>query len=332
MAREATIQLVNTIEPLENSDFLSKATVLGWQVVTKRGEFKKGDPCIFVEIDSVLPEKPEYEFMRSRNFRVKTIKIRGCLSQGLLLPVSILPIDSYSEGDDVSDLLGITHYEKPTPVQLMGKCRSTFPTYIVPKTDETRLQSMPHVLNKLQNVLCYSSLKIDGTSFTAIHHHGTTHICSRNQSYKLDENNDNLYIQIANKYNLIYPLKNIENYAIQGEIAGPGIQSNRLNLKEPELFVFAVYDTVMQEYLDLRSMSDFCNRLNLKTVPIKSVFTLDNDYTQAKFLEEAKGNYEGTNNKCEGIVVRPCKTLSRAEKGMLSFKVLNNDYLLTEED
>lgn len=136
---ECTIQKILSVHPIENSDNIEQVKVLGWSVVVKKGEFKEGDLCVYVSLDTQLPEKPEFEFLRKDHFRIRTKKLRGCISQGLVLPLSILPDNHYpfKISDDVSVLLEATHYEKPIPVNLRGLVRGNFPSG-VPKTDEIR--------------------------------------------------------------------------------------------------------------------------------------------------------------------------------------------------
>lgn len=122
----AHIELISALSPIEGADNIEVATVLGWQCVVKKGEFKVGDLIIYVEVDSVMPEKPEYEFLRDKKFRVRTIKLRGQVSQGLVLPLSILDIyvkekgglkflkSALQPGDDVTNYLGITKYLSPS--------------------------------------------------------------------------------------------------------------------------------------------------------------------------------------------------------------------------
>jgi len=83
MRKLATIQKIKSLEPIPEADKIEKAIVLGWQLVVKKGDFKVGDYCVYCEIDSVLPERPEYEFLRPRKFRIKTAKLRGQISQGI---------------------------------------------------------------------------------------------------------------------------------------------------------------------------------------------------------------------------------------------------------
>ena len=106
----ASIQKITKLSPIEGADLIEKASVLGWEVVVKKDEFKEGSLCVYIQIDTVVPELPEYEFLRERKFRVRTIKLRKQISQGLIIP---LPVGSWKEGDDVTELLGIKKYEKP---------------------------------------------------------------------------------------------------------------------------------------------------------------------------------------------------------------------------
>lgn len=86
----AHIEIIESLSPIEGADKIEVAKVLGWECVVKKGEFKKGDIVVYVEVDSVMPDKPEYEFLRDRKFRIRTIKLKGQVSMGLILPLSIL--------------------------------------------------------------------------------------------------------------------------------------------------------------------------------------------------------------------------------------------------
>lgn len=103
---------INKITPIENADKIELATVRGWNVVVKKGEFKEGDIGVYFEIDSLLPELECFEFMRDKKYKVKTIKLRGVLSQGLLLPLSVFPFDIPNEENiPLTDKIGVKHIE-----------------------------------------------------------------------------------------------------------------------------------------------------------------------------------------------------------------------------
>lgn len=187
MARAlAHIEEINSIIPIEGKDRIVLATVLGWTVIVQK-DFKVGDKVVFAEIDSVFPDKPEFEFLRNKKFRIKTMKMAGVISQGIVFPLSILPEGEYNIGDDVTDILGITQYEPTmdkeemdtesikTPVKkypeflmrmswfrklvLPKKQAKGFPSFIS-KTDETRIQNAPFYLNMDCNWI--ATEKVDG--------------------------------------------------------------------------------------------------------------------------------------------------------------------------
>ena len=331
MRKLASIQRIASIEPIEDADKIVKAKVMGWNVIIKKGELSVGDLCVFFEVDAVLPDgEPWAEFLRSRKFRVKTITLRGVLSQGLALPMSILPADkTFQEEDDVTEILNIKKYEPAIGNAKLGCSLGLFPSR-VPKTDEIRVQSALQVLDEIKDKPFYYSEKCDGTSSTFVFDEEFM-ACSRNMKKKKD---DNVYWKMAEKYNLEEKLQANPLMAIQGEICGPGVQKNHLMLKEHDLFVFNVYDILNGKYLDYEDFIKFCNDLSLQTVPIENVVydVSSFDHSLDAWLERAKGKYKGTTNHREGIVVRPLEeTYSKKLRGRLSFKVLNNDFLLKEK-
>jgi tRNA-binding EMAP/Myf-like protein len=176
MRKLASIKQISEIHPIPERDRIELAIVDGWQVIVQKNEYKPGDKTIFVEIDSILPEKPEFEFLRSKKFRIKTMKMRGTLSQGICFQLSLLPQDrEYNFEDDVTDILGIKKYEPDEDnivdneskidskkynhpifqflfkffffrnLLLPKKQNKGFPDFIS-KTDETRIQNMPFIL------------------------------------------------------------------------------------------------------------------------------------------------------------------------------------------
>lgn len=320
-----TIQTVTDIQPIANADNIEAARVMGWTVVVKKGEFQVGDPCVFFEIDSVLPDGPEWsEFMRPRGFRVKTVRLRGVLSQGLALPHSI--VFPYAPvGSDVTAVLGVTKYEPPTP--LGAEIAGPFPVR-VPKTDEIRLQSCLGVLDELRGLDFYVTTKCDGMSATYVRTEEGLTCASRNWS--LSPGSGHIW-KIAEDLKLAERLP--YDMAIQGEVCGPGIQKNRLNLTTVQLFVFNVYDVRAGRYMNYEDMMEFCESNGLRTVPVEFFGGWTFEHSLEDWLERAKGLYPGTKNRKEGIVVRPMKeTRSATLGGRLSFKVINNDYLLRDED
>lgn len=168
MRKLATIETITAIKPHPNADQLELAQVRGWQVVVKKGEFVSGDHCVYCEIDSVLPEREAFEFLRKSKFRIKTIRLRSEISQGIALPINEafqgVPKSFYGPlrvGDDVTELLGVTLYQPPIPMELGGDIKGAFPAFI-PKTDEERIQNCTFVLDKYRQLEWVATEKVDG--------------------------------------------------------------------------------------------------------------------------------------------------------------------------
>jgi RNA ligase (TIGR02306 family) len=288
---------------------------------------------VFFEIDSVLPEGEAWaEFLRPRGFRVRTARLRGVLSQGLALPVSILPAggDVPPIGSEVRELLRVAKYEPVLPDT--REVAGPFPGQ-VPKTDEIRLQSALGVLDEIRGLDFCVTTKLDGTSATYFRSlEGELTACSRN--WALARGSNEVW-RAAERHRLeeIIP----PGMAVQGELCGPGIQKNRLGLRAVELFVFGVYDTRAGALLSHAELVAFCAERGLPMVPVEQVVTGEAaerfDHQLEGYLRLAQGLYPGTNNRKEGIVVRPLvERPSPTLGGRLSFKVLNNDFLLKDEE
>lgn len=338
----ASIQRVLRIEPILKAFAIEVARINGWQCVVKKGQFAVGDEGVFLEIDSVPPDNETFQFLwqskpkdgeeaqitpRPNDFRVRTAKLRGALSQGLLLPLSTFDLGDVSEGDDVTEALGITKFEPPVPT---GIGRGAFPNFIS-KTDEMRVQSVPQLLDEIHGLPYVATLKYDGSSatFCIDPRDGEFHACSRNMSVLEGENG---FWHVARKYNLEDILRRSPNLAIQGELCGSGIQKNRLGLKEPSLFVFNVYDFKAVRYLGHDEARDWLQSNRLPAVEVVEVGE-SFAHSQDSLLALAEGKYKGTSNEREGIVIRPREeTRSLILAGRLSFKAISNRFLLKGGD
>ncbi len=340
MKRElASIQKILNITGIDGADKIELAHILGWQCVVKKGEFKTGDLCVYCEVDSVLPEgNPHFEFLRERcfrdngaqkGFRIKTIRLRKQISQGIAFPLSILAPGEYKDGDPVTKILGVVKWDPPVPAALAGEVLGEFPSFI-PKTDELRIQSAPETLDELKGKKVYISEKVDGTSATIYFNSGDFGVCSRNLELKETENN--AYWKVAKRLDVANKLKTFgKNIAIQGELAGPGVQKNLLRLQDLEIFVFNIFFLDERRYCGFSELKELADKFGLKTVPVLSK-DIEFSFTLDQLLEMAKGKYAGTSNDREGIVIRTMtETHSEAMKGRMSFKVLNNDFLAKEE-
>jgi hypothetical protein len=173
MRKLATIRKIKDLLPIIGADRIELAIVDSWKVVVSKG-LKIGDTVCYCEIDSFLPIKPEFEFLRKscyrkmadgqEGFRLKTIRLKNTLSQGLCIPIDELPQLSNSQvGDDVSDILGIVKWDPPIPAELTGRYKGNFPSFLK-KTDQERVQNLT---NEYQEYLAsginfYATEKLDG--------------------------------------------------------------------------------------------------------------------------------------------------------------------------
>jgi RNA ligase (TIGR02306 family) len=337
----ATYETISEILPIEGADRIELARVQGWQSVIRKGEFKVGDQVIFVPIDTVLTPSAWNQHLWDKNdpakpIRLKTVKLRGVVSQGLILRTSLVSAqeiwdhsDDPEEDTSLAGMLGITKYEKPVPVHLAGQVAGDFPTHLLSRTDEDNLKSNIQVLEELRVCSCVAStVKLDGTSATYIKElDGTFRVCSRN--LELKDTESNAHWQMAHKYNLAD--KMICGTAIQGEICGPGIQSNPMGLKELTLFVFNYKELDTGKYY--HRIPDSV-KLDVPEVPI------DAHWSQEAFcqltvdqLQEWTNKVFYENNKpAEGLVFRGiCEQTgelyhSKKLQKMLSVKIINQNY------
>lgn len=336
-----TIRIVSEILPIEGADRIELAKIDGWQCVISKGDFNVGDTGIYFEIDSFLPIQERYEFLRKscykkmadgrEGFRIKTMKLRKVLSQGLLMPISkfpefttsVLPYDV-----DLAVDLHVVKYEPPIPTQLAGLVKGQFPSFI-PKTDEERVQNLQEVLTANNGTSCYISEKVDGTSVTYYLKDGEFGVCSRN--LELKETDGNTLWRVARELMIEEKLRAEGlNVALQGELIGEGINGNSLKMLGNRILFFNVFDITQQKYLDWNAAAQFLGKLGLETVPIlECPFELTDNIDV--LLEKAKGSSNiNTEVLREGIVIRPI--FEKQYNGeRLSMKAINNDYLLKVE-
>lgn len=340
MRKMATIRTINSIRPIPDADTIECAQIDGWDVVIKKGEFKPNDLVVYFEIDSWIPteiapfltkpgqEPKEYEGIKGE--RLRTVKLRGQLSQGLVIKYSDLPkafnafhktriYDPNEQYFDVSDILGIKKYEPPIPAQLAGEVKGLFPT-VIPKTDQERVQNL---LDKLvywtqEETVFEVTEKLDGSSMTCYYMNGEFGVCSRNLDLKRNYDNS-LWKAAANQ-----GLENIlsqygKDIALQGELIGEGIQGNPYKLKGQCFYLFDVYLIQSGRYMTPNERKNFAAFHKIKHVPII-------DYSSVRPVDELLIMAEGKsllNEKTEreGLVF---KSLSGTE----SFKAISNKFLL----
>lgn len=306
----ATIQRVKEIRPHNNADSLELATILGWQVVVKKGEFKPNDLVVYIVIDTVVPEaNPVFEFLRNKSFRIKPIRLRGEESAGICFPLSILATSEYlnkqwAEGEDVTDILNIKHYEKPIPAELAGQAKGMLPGFLI-MTDEDNLRTYPTALEEMWGRPYYITRKDDGCSGTFFRKGGEFGVCSRRIHLKESETNG--FWRMARKYDLERILAEAfpeDDFAIQGEVCGPGIQDNHLGLKEMELHIFNLFDIRCRGYAGFDKLVAFCKKYNLPMVTIIGEGTAFG-YNIEELVKLASEQKYPNGYPAEGIVIRP---------------------------
>jgi len=341
MRKMATIRAIDALNPIDGADAIECATIGGWKVVVKKNEFNVGDLAVYCEIDSWIPHelapflskgKDPRVFNEVKGERLRTVKLRGQLSQGLLLALSdVLPADdigngAWEENEDVSELLNIQKWEMPMNAQLAGMAKGNFPS-VIPKTDQERAQNLVQELA----TACESGLrfevteKLEGSSMTVYLIDGEFGVCSRNLDLK--ETEGNTFWQVA-RYDGIEDkmrIAGLHNFAIQGELIGPGIQGNIYKLSKPEFRVFDMYNIQTGAYLVPHERRAFIKVLDLLHVP---VLLHDKDLGVGSIDEilqwaEGKSKLNLTQER-EGIVFKEMN-------GGMSFKAISNKYLLGEK-
>lgn len=356
MRKLASIRRIAEIKPIEGADAIEAVRVDGWWCVSKKGEFKVDDMCVYFEVDSFLPVRPEFEFLRKAcfrstkhlgdGFRLKTIKLRGQVSQGLALPITILTSfgDYYKsivapnkwvndhgtvcheEGADATDFIGVKKWEVPLSPQLAGTAKGNFPSFIR-KTDQERIQNCYGDLVKThKDTVFEASLKLDGSSMTVYFNDGQFGVCSRNLDLK--ETEDNTFWKVARKLKLEEALRSYgRNIALQGELMGPGVQGNREQLPDHDFYLFDVWDIDGQCYIPTWKRPGVVLDLYEFGSVIKTVSNLGLSKPLTFSLDQLidKSDIKSLNHPvAEGIVYR-------SMVDGVSFKVINTKFLLQEK-
>ena len=326
MRKMATVRRIDTINPIPDADSIECAVIGGWKVVTKKGEYKPGDLAVYCEIDSWIPnelapflskgEPKEYNGIKGE--RLRTVRLRKQLSQGLLLPYSVVGT-LWGEGDDVSEFLNIQKWEAPVNPQLAGQVKGNFPDRI-PKTDQERVQNLSKELEQYADQVFEVTEKLEGSSMTCYMIENEFGVCSRNLDLKRDENNT--FWKVAIELDIEAKLRKarIANAAIQGELIGPGIQGNIYNLTQHTFRVFDIYDIEAGEYLLPETRKAVVEGLDIPHAPVLGYIALqaNMDY----LLETAEGSsLLNDKQEREGLVYK-------AAQGQFSFKAISNKYLL----
>jgi RNA ligase (TIGR02306 family) len=377
----ASIQRIEEVRDIENADAIQAYRVLGWWVVGKKDAHRVGDLVVYLSLDSWVPHElapflskntDVREYNGVKGERLRTIRLRGQVSQGLLLPIleighnmssvgNAFWVDNdpaYGEGADLTEILGIQKWEAPIPAQLQGQAAGMFPTSLLPKTDQERIQNCFGEIQKrakrfatekvwnadtqtleehpvevpadFQEPTYEVTMKLDGSSCTIFRWEGELRVCSRNLELKInDENKDNTFVALALKYGDKIP----NGFAFQGEVMGPGIQGNREGFKDHHFFVFDIFNIKEHKYETPSGRNFIMSMLEGDVGPGATVFdrvpVLGTDWKAPTSVEEGLALAEGPsiNHKIREGLVWKCN-----EDPSFSFKTISNSFLLKGGD
>ena len=331
-----TAQEIENLTPIPDADRIETARIKGWNVVVPKGQYNVGDVVGYFETDSFLPATDErYQQFLPRGTTkfiidgeeveghvLRTAKLRGQISQGLIMSLDEIGVpDDTPIGTDITKEAGVVKYEAPLPVG-NGEIIGPFDTLFAPKTDAERLQNLSDHWDEIKELEWTPTLKVDGTSQTLINDNGKLRIFSRN--WELDPEGS-VGFKVATDSGIAEALE--PGMAVQFELCGPGIQSNRLRLSNQRPFVFSLYNNGERVPRD-----EYPSKLAELSVPVLSnesvglLDTIDESINQVDGLRETvtKGAVD------EGVVYHladPTKSVGWLDRNQ-SFKIINNKYLL----
>ncbi len=356
----ASIQIIKDIQPIEGKDRIMLATIEGWHVIVGKDDFKIGDKCVYIEIDSVLdPDNPIFEQARKRSNRVRTMKLGGIYSEGIAYPLWILPnmiddhtvsYEQYHEGDDVTDLLHIVKYDeygdsekvpsvsikkpKYNKLQLFWYKLFGFPEKIrknefpslISKTDEERIQNIPEALNYKEPVIV--TQKIDGCSASylleKVGWFGKENFTVASRNYSLTKDNSH-YWQIAEKYDIKERLSLLREELNVPWVCIQGEIAGPGIQKNPsqlkELDFFVFNLITPNGRIGTKEMVEILYKYGIPTVPVLNYNYILPD-TVDEMLKYATGS-DILNPQAlrEGVVIR-------SQDGIKSFKAVSPEYLI----
>lgn len=332
-----SIERILNIYPIDGAERIELAEINGWQCIVKKGEFQIGDLVIYFAIDSIVDVNDENTaFLKDRGSRIKTMKMRGVVSQGLIGSMKWLSdrnfdVTKYKEGDDVTKEMGVTKYVAEEELSQYTKVANDnyapFPDSII-KTDEPRLQNDLSVLERICDREIVVTLKLDGCSCTVAILNGRFLVCGRNYEWKAPDKSNEHYFHIIEKYKIEEGMRreNYNNIAFQGEIIGPKINGNKMKQTAFSFNVFNVYNTELRQYYNHDEVVKMCEKLGIEAVPLIYSGKGRNlgNLSMKQMMELSERQEYGKGEPAEGIVVKTSDTFGPR----ISFKVISNKFLL----
>jgi len=334
----ATIRKIAEVKAIPDADKICAYRVDGWWVVDSVGKYQVDDLVVYAEPDSWVPtelapflskgkEPREYEGIKGE--RLRTVKLRGQISQGLLLPLDALNLGEFvatlsEDTNDVTELLGILKWERPMNAQLAGMARGNFPA-LVPKTDQERIQNLTRSFEQYQLDTWSITEKLDGSSATFyLDTDDVFHVCSRNLDLKEDEANS--FWKVARKFKIedIMRRNFMQGMAIQGEMIGEGIQGNQYKVFL-DFLVYDMYNTATGQYILPAQLKAACEKLGLKHVPIINENATLVGETIDSILAQAEGKSVLNGSNREGLVWKSNTVHDRSWKSISTSWLLKNE-------
>lgn len=345
MRKLVSVRIISDIQPIEGADKIEKILIDGWIVVAQKGIHSIGDTVLYFEIDSFLPQTNERfgSFMKfgTRTFngvvghRVKTVRLRGVYSQGIIMPLAEFPeIPLVIFDHDYSEIIGVVKWERDEETGMVGDAKGSLPSFLR-KSDQERIQNLYGKLSNgdLATELFVGTMKMDGNSITVFQYppeyqedNDSFGYCSRNQQLKFPEEGKDAgkFYQGAIKSDLftkVFELNKLFGgyYAIQGELVGPGIQGNFEKFDQYQVFAYNIFDIQKQQYVDYATFDNMAKDVGLQICPVvyEAMPILGESLDHILALSDGKGMI---NSYREGVVWKQLE-------GSMQFKAISNRYL-----
>ena len=358
MRKLMTVRTIDNILPIKDADMIEQLVIDGWNVVAQKGIHSVGDIIVYFEIDSFLPiEDVRFEtFMKfgvntfegKQGHRVKTKRLRGVYSQGIVIPLKEFPeIVEPLPDTDYAELFGVVKYEKQEVTGFSGDAKGTFPWFLQ-KSDQDRIQNVYGRLSNsdLADKEFVGTLKMDGSSITVFAVDKSKYVpdsedvvgvdiaigyCSRNQQLKMPYTSEDGWFEKTGKFyqgasnsDLFVKVAELcsitgKSLAIQGELVGQGIQGNFEKFEKYQVFAYNIFDVDAGKFVDYKTFLEYAAMVDLQIVPeaYPAQTILGKGVAEIVAMADGKGllaNYR------EGIVWKQVD-------GDCQFKAISNKYL-----
>lgn len=360
MRKLVTIRHIAGIKPIEGADRVELAQIDGWRCVVRKNDFVVGEQIVFFEPDTAFTnvDDDRISFLKKTShkqwkkadgtlvaecLRIKTIRLAGQISQGLVMKISRFEKEiatSEKDGLSLEEVIGIRHYDSLSEEMdvKLGKfsasvSRGHFP-HFVPKTDLPRIQNYLGLFETCKNMQFEVTEKMDGSSMSV--GYSQSHLDT--EPYFVASRNQMLQTGGRDNYNRLAMMNNLQTIlkehhdetgdelCVQGELVGPRINGNKDNLIDFDYRIFQIWNITHCKWLTVGERMKFCEKHQLNHVRViddrqqtfKSFQTID------ELVEYVRAFKTANNNPVEGLVFK-------SQDGDTTFKVLNPDYLLKND-